>query len=388
MHKMLVTLLALTLLTLVGCADVTATSEALTAQQQNGQRGAVRGADISTLKKVEDKGGVFYDRGVQKDPLVILRSHGVNYVRLKIWKDPVNVDGYNDLAQTVEMAQRAKKAGFKILLDFHYSNFWADPGRQDKPTAWVGLNPEELERAVYDHTAETVQALKDAQALPDTVQIGNEIQSGILWPDGKTWGEGSGGFDRLAPLLRAGISGVRDVAGPKVEIMLHLADGGDNGLYRWWFGEITKRGVTDFDVIGFSFYPYWHGTLEQLAANMADISRRYDKDVVVAETAYAFTLTNGDDLPNIFGAQQAQVAGYPATVAGQGAFLEDIRQVVQDVPGGRGLGVFYWEPTWIPVAGAGWRSGEGNAWENQALFDFEGNALDSLSALGAPLKRK
>ena len=119
-----------------------------------------------------------------------------------------------------------ERRALKILLDFHYSNFWADPGRQDKPTAWVGLNPEELERAVYDHTVETMQALKDVQALPDMVQIGNEINSGMLWPDGKTWGEGSGGFDRLAPLLRAGIDGVRDVAGPKkVEIMLHLAEG-------------------------------------------------------------------------------------------------------------------------------------------------------------------
>ncbi len=170
--------------------------------------------------------------------------------------------------------------------------------------------------------------------------------------------------------------------------MLHLADGGDNGLYRWWFDEITGRGVTDFDVIGFSFYPYWHGTLGQLSYNLADISARYDKDVVVVETAYGFTLNDGDAHPNIFGAAQADAAGYPATVEGQTAFIEDIRQTVQDVPGGRGLGVFYWEPAWLPVEGAGWRSGEGNAWENQALFDFGGNALASLRALGAPLKRK
>lgn len=387
MSKGTYSLVGFALLTLIACTDVNAAdTPQLTAQKGVPHGQTIRGADVSTLLKVEDKGGEFYDRGVRKDPLVILRSHGVNYVRLKIWKDPVDVDGYNDLAKTVEMAQRAKKAGFKLLLDFHYSNFWADPGRQDKPTAWMGLNPEELEQAVYDHTAETVQALKDVQALPDMVQIGNEIQSGMLWPDGKTWGEGSGGFDRLAPLLRAGIDGVRDVAGNRdVKIMLHLADGGDNGLYRWWFDEVTKRGITDFDVIGFSFYPYWHGTLAQLGANMADISARYDKDVMVVETAYAFTLENGDDLPNIFGAQQAQDAGYPATVTGQAAFIEDIRRVVQEVPGGRGLGVFYWEPTWLPVEGAGWRSGEGNAWENQALFDFQGNALASLRALGAPL---
>lgn len=170
--------------------------------------------------------------------------------------------------------------------------------------------------------------------------------------------------------------------------MLHLADGGDNGLYRWWFDEVTGRGVTDFDVIGLSFYPYWHGTLQELSANLADVSQRYDKDVVVVETAYAFTLNNGDDHPNIFSAEQRAEAGYPASVSGQAAFLRDLRRVVQNVPGGRGLGVFYWEPTWIPVPGAGWRSVEGNAWDNQALFDFYGQALPSLSALGAPLGRR
>ncbi len=383
-----VALIGVALTTLVGCSDVTAGTP-LAVQHQGGQRGAIRGADISTLKKVEDKGGVFYDRGVRKDPLVILRKNGVNYIRLKIWKDPVNVDGYNDLAETVEMAKRAKKKGLKILLDFHYSNFWADPGRQDKPTAWVGLNPKALEKAVYDHTVQTMRALKNANALPDMVQIGNEINSGMLWPDGKTWGEGSGGFDRLAPLLRAGMNGVRAVAGQKkVKIMLHLAEGGDNGLFRWWFDEITKRGITDFDVIGLSYYPYWHGTLAELSANLTDISARYDKDVIVVETAYGFTLVDGDGYSNIFNAELQAIAGYPATVAGQANFLTDLRKVVQDVPGGRGLGVFYWEPAWLPVEGAGWRSGEGNAWDNQALFDFDGNALDSLKALGAPLKHK
>ncbi|ADI15152.1 glycoside hydrolase family 53 protein [Truepera radiovictrix] len=350
---------------------------------------SVRGADVSTLQKVEDHGGRFYGRGAQKtpqDPLVILRSHGVNYVRLKLWKDPVGVDGYNDLEKTVAMAKRAKRTGLRLLLNFHYSDFWADPGRQDKPAAWRDLSFEALTRAVYDHTVETMTALKAARALPDIVQIGNEIQSGILWPDGKTWGEGSGGFDNLAILLRAGIDGVRDVVGKDVKIMLHLADGADNGLYRWWFDEITRRGITDFDIIGLSFYPYWHGTLQGLSHNLADISARYDKDVIVVETAYAFTLADGDGHPNIFGAAQAQAGGYPATVAGQAAFIEDIRRVVQAVPGGRGLGVFYWEPTWLPVPGAGWRSGEGNAWENQALFDFDGRALTpSLEALGRPL---
>jgi arabinogalactan endo-1,4-beta-galactosidase len=164
--------------------------------------------------------------------------------------------------------------------------------------------------------------------------------------------------------------------------MLHLAEGGDNGLYRWFFDEIIARNV-EFDVIGLSYYPYWHGTIEELQFNMNDISERYDKEVVIAETAYAHTLENGDDLENIFGPEQEEAGGYPATVKGQADLVREVMDAVRKVPNGKGLGIFYWEPAWIPVDGAGWKSGEGNGWDNQAMFDFNGNALKSLNVFRA-----
>ncbi|MBS3967549.1 MAG: glycosyl hydrolase 53 family protein [Truepera sp.] len=353
--------------------------------------GFIIGADISTLRKVEDHGGRFFDKdGLERDLIATLRDHGVNYIRLKIWKDPVDVGGYNDLPEVVEVAKRATELGLPVLLNFHYSNFWADPGRQNKPTAWKDLSFEELTQAVYAYTAKVITTLRKAGALPSMVQIGNEIQAGMLWPDGKTWGEelgvDHGGFDNLVALLRAGIDGVRNSLEPgdEVKIMLHLADGGDNNLYRWWFDEVIGRGLTDFDVIGVSFYPFWHGSLADLQRNLNDISQRYGKYVIVVETAYAFTLEDGDGHPNIFGSREEAAGGYPATIEGQAAFLRELTRVVCSVPDGRGLGIFYWEPAWLPVQGAGWRDGEGNAWENMALFDFDGNALPSLAAFKSP----
>lgn len=345
----------------------------------------IRGVDISSLEKVEFYGGKFFDNGVERDVLEILKDRGVNWVRLRIWNDPVLDGGFCDKESVVAMGERVKKHGFKLLLNFHYSDHWADPGKQNKPAAWADLSFEELKQAVYDYTYEVISELKAVGALPDMVQIGNEIRSGILWPDGKSWGEGGGEFDRLAQLLQSGIDAVHDAAGDQsVKIALHLDNGHDNGACRWFFDEITKRGV-EFDVIGLSWYPYWDGTLEQLKYNMSDISARYDKDVAVFETAYAFTLEDADGHPNIFGSEQT-VPEYPVSVQGQADLLYDVFKAVAEVPNNRGLGVFYWEPAWLGVEGAGWIINEGNAWENQAMFDFNGNALDSLYVFGGIVK--
>lgn len=341
----------------------------------------IRGVDISSLEKVEFYGGKFFDNGEERDVLEILKDRGVNWIRLRIWNDPVLDEGFCDKESVVAMGKRVKEHGFKLLLNFHYSDHWADPSKQNKPAAWVDLSFEELKQAVYDYTYEVISELRAVDALPDMVQIGNEIRSGILWPDGKSWGEGGGEFDRLAQLLQSGINAVHDAAGDEsVKIALHLDNGHDNGAYRWFFDEITKRGV-EFDVIGLSWYPYWHGTLEQLKYNMSDISARYNKDVAVFETAYAFTLEDADGYPNIFGSEH-EVPGYPVSVQGQADLLYDVFKAVAEVPNNRGLGVFYWEPAWLGVKGAGWMINEGNAWENQAMFDFNGNALDSLYVFG------
>lgn len=353
----------------------------------------IMGVDISMLAQIEANGGKYYVNGVKEDCLKILQDHGVNWIRLRTWNDPTDENGNylgggnNDLERTVEMAARAKSMGFKFLLDFHYSDWWADPGKQNKPKAWEGLDSEQLKQAIYDYTAEVIQRLADMGAMPDMVQIGNEVNGGMIWPDGKTTREGSeqiGGYDGFVDLLKKAIQAVRDndpnnnKPAKRVRIMIHLANGGDNDLYHTVFDTLTERNV-DFDVIGLSYYSYWHGTLDELKNNMNDISARYDKPVVIAEAAYAFTLDDADGFANLFGKNDQNLGGYKATVQGQATAIRDVIAAVAKVPDGRGLGIFYWEPDWIPVEGAGWKTGEGNAWDNQAMFDSYGNALPSIN---------
>ncbi|MEO8391865.1 MAG: glycosyl hydrolase 53 family protein [Chloroflexota bacterium] len=351
------------------------------------------GADVSMLKQIEDSGGKFYEDGVEKDALTILKDHGVNWIRLRIWNDPTDANGEdlgggnNDLEKTVEMATRAKSMGFKLFLDFHYSDWWADPGKQTMPKAWVGLNQEDLEKAVYAYTVNVMQTLVKANAMPDMVQIGNEVNGGMLWPAGKTWQAGAeeiGGYDGFAALLKMGIQAVRDTdpqngdPQKRTRIVIHLANGGDNKLYRTVFDALTERNV-DYDVIGLSYYSYWHGSLDDLRSNMNDISARYQKDVVIAETAYAVTFNDKDGFGNLFGEREQNLGGYKATVLGQATAMRNVMEAVSQVPNDRGLGIFYWEPDWIAVEGAGWKTGEGDNWENQAMFSFKGEALPSMN---------
>lgn len=337
----------------------------------------VLGADVSSLNKSEDFGGVYRDeRGRRGDALRILEEHGMSHVRLRVWVDPA--DGYHDRDEVAAMAKRAKKLGLKTLVDFHYSDRWADPGHQTKPAAWVGYSVDELADAVFEHTYAVCKAMKRHGDAPDMIQIGNELNSGMLWPDGHTWDPPN--WDNLATFLQAGADAVR-ACSPRTKVVLHLANGNDNGLYRWWFDNITSR-LVDFDVIAASYYGYWHGSLGDLQRNLSDISQRYDKDVVVAETAYPFTLGFDDDHGNIIGLPEQLVAGYPATPEGQARNFRDVLSIVRSLPDGRGLGAFYWDATWTAVEGNGWDPEDpssGNAWENQAMFDFDDRALPVMS---------
>ena len=357
----------------------------------------IKGADVSMLAEVEKHGGKYYDeKGVEKDAMLILKENGFNYIRLRIWNDPKDAagNGYgggnNDLATTIALAKRAKANGMKFLLDFHYSDFWTDPGRQNKPKAWATMNIEQMTAALHDYTKSTVAEFKKAGVLPDMVQIGNEINGGMLWPEGKSWGQNGGEFDRLAGLLKAGVQGVKENLDAKdnVKIMLHLAEGTKNDTFTWWFDEITKRNVP-FDVIGLSFYTYWNGPISALKYNMDDISKRYNKDVIVVEAAYGYTTDNCDNAENNFTAKEAADGGYPASVQGQADFLADLMKSIVEVPDHRGKGIFYWEPAWLPTKGATWatKAGmkynnddwkEGNARENQSLFDCQGHVLPSM----------
>jgi len=333
-----------------------------------------RGVDVSTLKKSEDKGGVYkYANGTTGDALTILNSNGANYVRLKVWVNPA--DGYNTKTQVLAMAARAKALGMGVLIDFHYSDIWADPGAQNKPAAWSSYTLDQLKSAVYNHTYDVLNALK-AQGTPaDMVQIGNEINGGMLWSEGST-----ANWNNLAALLTQGANAAKAV-NSSTKVALHLAKGGDDAGARTFFDNAVSHGVP-FDLIGLSYYGYWHGPLSDFQTTLDDAAARYGKPVFLAETAYPFRLDSDDSLVNQIDTTAELVSGYPATTAGQSAWLRDVMNVVEAVPNGRGLGVFYWEATWTAVTGNGWDPADatsGNGWENQALFGYDDKALPAMN---------
>ena len=360
----------------------------------------IKGMDISTLLEVEKLGGKFYKDGVEMELLSILDTFGVNYVRLRLWNDPFSEDGKpygaggNDFETTLMLAKRAleKKMGF--LLDFHYSDFWTDPGKQFVPKAWRGMNVDELEQALFDYTKETLLALKKNEAFPTMIQVGNELTNGMLWPYGQV-----PEYDNLARFVNAGIKAVRAVD-KDVPIMIHLDNGGNNALYRTWFDEFMKRGE-EFQIIGMSYYPFWHGTLADLENNMNDVAKRYGKDIIVAEVSMGFTMEDFKEYENLPDEKRkgmatrpalAEKVEYPMTPEGQSDFMQDIMTRIKNVPDKKGKGFFYWEPGWIPVEGSGWATEEslayiqdkgpcGNEWANQALFDYDGNALPALDTI-------
>lgn len=360
----------------------------------------LKGMDVSSLKEVESLGGRFFDHGTERDVLDILKSYDVNAIRLRIWNDPYSEDGKpygagtNDLPTTIGLAKRVLAKGMELLLDFHYSDFWADPGKQRIPKAWTGMNLEELEHAVYQYTKETLEAMREAEAFPTLVQVGNEISNGMLWPYGKT-----PDYENLTRLVNAGIRGVRAVDS-QLPIMLHLDNGGSNALYREWFDAFLEKGE-DFQMIGLSYYPIWNGSLEGFRKNLNDLAIRYGKELILAEVSMGYTMEDYAGYEKLAPHERkgmatkpelAEKIDFPMTKEGQMQFLKELFACLKQVPDGKMKGYFYWEPTWIPVPGSGWASGEaiaymeekgpgGNEWANQALFDYDGNALPSLGVI-------
>lgn len=371
---------------------------------QKNEDNFIRGVDVSTLDMLEKLGARYYSKGTQQDALKILHDNGANYVRLKLWVDPYDEDGNaygggnNDYATTLRLAKRANKLGMKILLDFHYSDFWADPANQIKPKAWKNLSFSNLKKQIYFYTRDTLNDFASEGIYPSMVQVGNEISSGILHDDGKV-GNGQT-FDNLADLLGFAIKGVRASADKNAKIVLHLDQGGKNQLYAWYFDSLLAvRPDLDFDVIGLSYYPMWHGTMEGLQYNLNTISKKYDKEVCIVETAYAWTTDDYEGSGNVFIAGDEKVGGYAPTVKGQTQFMNDLKSVIYNIPDNKGLGFFYWEPEFIPVKGGTYASAAGvaykhdtvtpsNTWENMTLFDFKGNALDSIKVLNKPSENK
>jgi arabinogalactan endo-1,4-beta-galactosidase len=304
-------------------------------------------------------------------------------MRLRVWTNPPA--GYTDRNRALALARRAKRAGMKIVLDPHYSDFWADPGKQYIPTGW----PDDLEglsAKVRSYTRELVQAFADQGTPVDIFQMGNEITAGILWPVGKLYpADGSQRWSEFTTLLKAGIVGAREGAGRHrdMRVMLHIDKGGRMGDTRWFFDNIATWEVP-YDVLGQSYYPMWHGSLADLKANLEDSVARYNKPILLSEISYPWTFEDGDGRGNIVGptAYLPDVDRFPATPAGQAGFYEAVRDVLTGLPNGQGLGFLVWEPEWIP--GVGWEPGAEASNDNLTQFDFTGRALPSVRSYRRP----
>jgi arabinogalactan endo-1,4-beta-galactosidase len=340
---------------------------------------ADRGADVSSLYRGEQDGGVYYtSSGTKENALQIMSAAGLNYVRLRVFVNPE--DGFNDEAQLLAAAKQAYSTyGLPIYLDLEYSDTWAAPGQQAIPAAWSSDTFSALETATYNYADQIVGALTAQGTAPGMVQVGNEINAGMLLPDGST-----SDWPQLADLLKEGVAGVK-AADSSAKIVLHLAGSDDLATLESWYSTAIADGVA-FDVIGISYYDYWDGRLDVLQTDLDGLAAKYGKPVMVAETAYPWTMDNATGVNSVTSSNTTLDPGYPATPAGQQDNFRDVLSIVQAVPGGLGLGAFYWEPTWTIVSGNGWSTTDittETGWENQAMWNLSDVALPAISDFAA-----
>ena len=297
-----------------------------------------KGADISWLPQMEASGYIFYnENGEPEDCFKILKYHGINSIRLRTFVTPSDnpQSGHCSKDETVEMAKRAQQWGMKVMLNFHYSDSWADPGKQNKPNAWADLDFISLKQALYDYTYDVMSALKKAGVTPDWVQVGNEIPSGMLYPEGHI-----DNWSQLVQLINMGHNAIKNVS-PTSQVILHVDQGNNKSRFKWWFDNVEKHGAK-YDIIGLSYYPYWlegkpdyTETINDLAENLNDLVQRYDKDLMVVE-----------------------VGGEDSKIQNTYDMLTAVIDITKKVPNNRGLGVFYWEPqgarSWSHYALSAW----------------------------------
>jgi arabinogalactan endo-1,4-beta-galactosidase len=323
------------------------------------------GVDLSYVNEVEDCGAEFRLGGKRRDPYELFAEQGANLVRLRLWNDP-GWTNYSNEADVVRSSERAKKAGMRVLLDFHYSDDWADPQKQTIPAAWAADigDPDKLAAHVYEYTSGVLSRLGARGLLPYMVQVGNEINTQMLRP-AETRGEPID-WARNAKILNAGIRAVREtrVAGIPPKVMLHVAQPEN---VEPWFAAAVAAGVRDFDYIGVSYYPKWSSLdLPRAEKALVAVNRRFSRPIIVVEVSYPFTLQDaGDKAPNLLG-EDSLHPGYPATYVGQKRFMD---AVVQMTLRAGGVGVVYWEPAWVSTP-CKTRWGTGSHWENATLFDF------------------
>ena len=336
------------------------------------------------------------------EPMDAFVGNGVNWMRIRVWNDPKSgvgepyLAGNNDIHEYIRLAKLAKSKGFSLLMDFHYSDFWADPGKQMIPKAWRYFDICQMTEAVYEFTKDCLNKAKEAGVAPDMIQVGNEITNGILWPMGKLeMPDGTrGNYDNFTRLVDAGCRACREVL-PQAKIVLHLERSNDRKVYQEFFTEMEKAGIS-YDVIGASYYPYWHGAPHELFGNL-NACRRFGKEIMIVELGYGFTTKayslDGKESRLVIDSGRAYVPGvtedYPMTPEGQAAYIRDVLAQARE----NGIdGVFYWEPLWIPGKGICWASEAGqayiheegkstaNEWANQCLFDYEGKKLPAFDA--------
>lgn len=328
------------------------------------------GMDISFLPENLDHGMMIRDfDGSPIEPFKMMKKYGVNSIRLRIWNEPELVPeakGYCSFQQTLAMAKKIKANDLHFLLDFHYSDFWADPGQQRKPHAWKELSFNELEKAVYDYTREVLLSLEKQGVLPDMVQIGNEIRSGLLFPEGEV-----PNYQQMVKLINAGIRAARDVAGQdRLKVMIHLDQGGRYSMLKEWFDRAIEYGLMDFDVMGLSYYPFWHGTFSDLKQTMGKLLENYGKPIIIVETAHAWRM----DEQGFINEEQEKTAGVKATPQGQYKVLNTVMNLVASLPEQKGQGIYYWEPLCIPQLGqGGWSA-------NMGLLDKNGQIMEGMKA--------
>lgn len=332
------------------------------------------GMDLSFLPENESLGVIFKDENNQNisNNYTYLANRGVNLVRIRLWIDQ-NDEAYN-LDNLKAQALKVKAAGMEYLLDFHYSDTWADPGSQQTPAVWQNLNASQLSTAVANYTTNVLRELKNQGTEPAMVQIGNETNNGFLWPIGQIYTGSTVNFDNYVLITNAAINAVRTVS-PASQVMIHRAGINDSAYF---FDQLISRGV-DFDVAGLSYYPWWHGsnvnnTENELQSFAAGITQK----VMIVETAYPFTLGWNDNLNNIIGLNNQLASGYPATPVGQRDFMLRIHNMVKNLPNDQGLGYCYWAADWVAHNRGNESFMNGSSWENMALFDFEFNATPAL----------
>ncbi|MBQ4581506.1 MAG: glycosyl hydrolase 53 family protein [Clostridia bacterium] len=357
------------------------------------------GMDVSSVIALENAGVKYYDfDGEERDLFAILAENGVNYIRVRVWNDPFDAEGNGygggncDINTAVEIGKRATAQGMKLLVDFHYSDFWADPSKQMIPKAWKGKRTNAKVKLLQEYTADCLTQLKDAGVDVGMVQLGNESNNGLA---------GEKSFANMCKLMSVGAQAVREVY-PDALVCVHFANPENADNYYAYAAKLAENGV-DYDVFATSYYPYWHGTLDNLKTVLGTIQQQYGKQVMVAETSYAYTIEDGDFSGNTIGEGGAYVKSYPFTVQGQVNHVADVIEAMQEIGG---IGVFYWEGAWVPVPGGSWEANSalwekygagwassyaaeydpndagkyygGSACDNQCLFDFSGKALESL----------